>query len=94
MLDFERLAAYVAAQSNGMQLAAPLAHPKEVDAQRIGERLFYRRAGTHDFSCATCHTLPGKRIRLQRLAHLTESKEAQGVLPSWPAYRVAAGEVT
>ena len=93
MLAFERLAAYVAAQSNGMQLAAPFAHPKEVDAQRIGERLFYRRAGTHDFSCATCHTLQGKRIRLQRLAQLTDPKEAQGVFPSWPAYRVAAGEV-
>jgi hypothetical protein len=25
-----------------MQLAAPLAHPKEVDAQRIGERLLPR----------------------------------------------------
>lgn len=93
MVDFERLAAYVAAQSNGMRLAAPLAHPKEVDAHRIGERLFYRRAGAHDFSCATCHTLQDKRIRLQRLAQLTEAKDAQGVLPTWPAYRVAPGEV-
>jgi sulfur-oxidizing protein SoxA len=93
MLDFERLAAYVAAQSNGMKLAAPLAHPKEVEAYRIGERLFHRRAGSHDFSCATCHTLQDKRIRLQRLAQLTQRNEAQGVFPSWPAYRVAPGEV-
>jgi L-cysteine S-thiosulfotransferase len=93
MLDFERLAAYVAAQSNGMKLAAPLAHPKEIEAYRIGERLFHRRAGAYDFSCATCHTLEDKRIRLQRLAHLTQRNEAQTVFPSWPAYRVAPGEV-
>jgi sulfur-oxidizing protein SoxA len=93
MPDFERLAVYVAAQSNGMKLAAPLAHPKEVEAYRIGERLFYRRAGAFDFSCATCHMQQGKRIRLQRLAQLTNPGEAQGVFPTWPAYRVAPGEV-
>jgi sulfur-oxidizing protein SoxA len=93
MLDLERLAAYVAAQSNGMKLAAPLAHPREIEAYRIGERLFHRRAGTHDFSCATCHTLQDKRIRLQHLAQLTDPNEAQAVFPSWPAYRVAPGEV-
>lgn len=93
MGDFQKLAAYVAAQSNGMALAAPLQHPKELEAYRIGERLFHRRAGTHDFSCATCHTIPGKRIRLQQLAYLTDAKEAQRVFPTWPAYRVAAGEV-
>jgi sulfur-oxidizing protein SoxA len=92
--DLQKLAAYVASHSSGMKLAAPLEHPKEVDAYRIGERLFHRRAGTHDFSCATCHTnLQGRRVRLQRLAQLMDTGEAQGALPSWPAYRVAAGEV-
>ena len=93
MADMQRLAVFIATQSNGMKLAAPLAHPKEVEAHRIGERLFYRRAGAHDFSCATCHLQQGKRIRLQRLAQLTNPAEAQGVLPTWPAYRVAPGEV-
>jgi sulfur-oxidizing protein SoxA len=93
MADMQRLAVFIAAQSNGMKLAAPLAHPKEVEAYRIGERLFYRRAGAHDFSCATCHLQQGKRIRLQRLAQLTNPGEAQGVFPTWPAYRVAPGEV-
>ncbi len=93
-LDLEKLTAYVAAQSFGMKLAAPLAHAKEVDAFRIGERLFHRRAGAYDVSCATCHTnLQGKRIRLQRLAQLTEPSEAQAAFPSWPAYRVAPGTV-
>jgi sulfur-oxidizing protein SoxA len=90
---FQRLSAFIASQSNGMPLAAPLEHPKEIEAYRIGERLFHRRAGAHDFSCATCHTVQGKRIRLQRLANFTNSAEAREAIASWPAYRVAPGEV-
>lgn len=93
MADLSKLAVFVAAQSNGMPLAAPLEHSKEIEAYRIGERLYHRRAGAHDFSCATCHSGPGKRVRLQRLAQLTERGEAQTVVPSWPAYRVAAGDI-
>jgi sulfur-oxidizing protein SoxA len=91
--DLQRLAAFIASQSNGMPLAAPLAHPKEVEAYRIGERLFYRRAGAYDFSCATCHAVQGKRIRLQKVADFTSPAEARAALSTWPAYRVAPGEV-
>jgi L-cysteine S-thiosulfotransferase len=93
MADFLRLASYVAAQSNGMKLAPPLSHPKEVDAYRIGELLFYRRAGSHDFSCATCHAVSGKRVRLQRLTNLADAQDARQGFPSWPAYRPTAGDV-
>jgi L-cysteine S-thiosulfotransferase len=93
MGDFFRLASYVASESNGMKLAAPLRHPKEIDAYRIGELIFHRRAGSHDFSCATCHTTLGKRVRLQRLTHLADPKDAQAGFPAWPAYRPVAGEV-
>jgi L-cysteine S-thiosulfotransferase len=93
MGDFFRLASYVASQSNGMKLAPPLRHPKEIEAYKIGELLFYRRAGSHDFSCATCHTTLGKRVRLQRLTHLADPKDAQAGFPAWPAYRPVAGEV-
>ena len=93
MADFLRLASYVAAQSNGMKLAPPLSHPKELDAYRIGERLFYRRAGSHDFSCATCHAITDKRVRLQRLTNLVDAADARRGLPSWPAYRPVAGDV-
>src|SRR5687768_3891325 len=48
MADFLRLASYVAAQSNGMKLAPPLSHPKEIEAYGVGEALFFRRAGSHD----------------------------------------------
>lgn len=91
--DIAKLAAYVASQSNGERLAAPLKHPQELEAYRVGELIFHRRAGAYDFSCATCHTVQDKRIRLQSIAHLTDPKDAQDVFPTWPAYRVAAGDV-
>jgi sulfur-oxidizing protein SoxA len=93
MADIQKLAAYVASESNGMKLAAPLAHPREVDAYRLGEALFYRRAGPHDFACSTCHTLKDKRIRLQRLTNLVEASEAQHGMTTWPAYRPTIGDV-
>ena len=93
MADIQKLAAYVAAESNGMPLAAPLRHPREVDAYRLGEALFYRRAGSHDFACASCHTLQDKRIRLQRLTNLVDPAEAKHGVTTWPAYRPTVGDV-
>lgn len=93
MADLAKLSAYVASESGGLKLAAPLKHPKEIEAYRVGELLFHRRAGSHDFSCATCHTTQGKRIRLQRLAQLTDPKDAQRAFPTWPAYLVAPGDM-
>jgi L-cysteine S-thiosulfotransferase len=89
----EDIATYVAGASKGMKFEPPLAHPKELEAFRTGEALFYRRAGPHDFACATCHGDNGKRIRLQDLPKLTDPKEAQKVFTSWPAYRVSQGAV-
>jgi len=91
--DLEALASYVAAESRGMPLNVPHAHPKELEAIANGEALFYRRAGTHDFSCATCHAHSGKRIRLQDLPKLTEPAEARKIFTTWPAYRVSQGSV-
>ena len=47
-------------------------HPKEAEAYRLGEKMFYYRGGTHDFACATCHGEDGKRIRLQDLPNLID----------------------
>jgi sulfur-oxidizing protein SoxA len=91
--DMEALVTYVAGQSAGMKINVSLSDPKEKEAYAVGERLFYHRAGPHDFSCATCHGESGKRIRLQELPNLTLSKEAQGIFGSWPAYRVSQGTV-
>jgi len=91
--DLEALASYVAGESKGMKLAAPLDHPKEMEAFRIGEQLFYRRAGPHDFACVSCHGESGKRIRLQELPKLTDPNDARKIFTSWPAYRVSQGTV-
>jgi L-cysteine S-thiosulfotransferase len=91
--DLEALASYVAGESRGMTLAAPLSHPKEIEAFRIGEQLFYRRAGPHDFACVSCHGENGKRIRLQELPKLTDPNDARKIFTTWPAYRVSQGTV-
>jgi sulfur-oxidizing protein SoxA len=70
-----------------------LRHPKEIEAYRVGEALFFFRAGTHDFGCATCHGEEGKRIRLQDLPNLLTPEGAQKAYTTWPAYRVSQGEL-
>ncbi len=91
--DIEAVVAYVTSESRGVKMNAPAAHPKEQDAYRIGERMFYFRGGSHDFSCATCHGEDGKRIRLQALPNLTAKPGAQLAYTTWPAYRVSQGEL-
>ena len=91
--DMQALAAYVASQSRGLKIAAGASHPKERQAIAIGQQIFNYRAGTHDFSCATCHGESSKRIRLQDLPNLRDPKEAQRTYATWPAYRVSQGEV-
>lgn len=88
--DMEDLVAFIANKSNGMKIEPQLAHPKEKEMAEIGEAMFYRRAGTHDFACATCHGESGKRIRLQALPDFSKpGKEAQEAMGSWPTYRVS-----
>ncbi|HYD81629.1 MAG TPA: sulfur oxidation c-type cytochrome SoxA [Paucimonas sp.] len=91
--DMQALVAYIASQSKGMRMAVPMAHPKEREAYAVGKRIFFYRAGTHDFACATCHAAPDLRIRLQNLPNLLDKQGAQLAYTTWPAYRVSQGEV-
>ena len=91
--DFEALAAWITAESKGVKMNLPTAHPKEQESYRVGEKIFHFRGGPHDFACATCHGESGKRIRLQDLPNLAERKDAQRAYTTWPAYRVSQGEL-
>ena len=91
--DLEALAAYVAAQSQGVRMHVPLDEPHVRAMSDLGEKAFHYRAGTHDFSCATCHGDDGKRIRLQDLPNLSKVEGAQKAYTTWPAYRVSQGEL-
>jgi len=91
--DLEALTAYITSEARGAPMKVALSHPKEVEAYRIGEKLFFFRGGTHDFACATCHGEDGKRIRLQDLPNLMTAEGAQKAYTSWPAYRVSQGEL-
>ena len=91
--DLEALSAYITSEARGVPMKVPLSHPKEVEAYRVGEKLFFFRGGTHDFACATCHGEDGKRIRLQDLPNLMTAEGAQKAYTTWPAYRVSQGEL-
>ena len=73
----EYLSAYVAGQSRGMPMAPGMSHPKEKEAFELGRKLFFHRAGSWDFSCASCHGEEGKRIRMQELPVLYQPAAAR-----------------
>jgi sulfur-oxidizing protein SoxA len=89
--DLEAVVAYVVTQSKGMKVNAPVAHPKEKEMLALGEKIFYLQGGPMDFSCASCHAVDDKRIRMQDLPNLTKSKGAEEGWGTWPAYRVSSG---
>ena len=91
--DYEALGAWITSEAKGYTMAVPMNHPKEQEAYRMGEKMFFFRGGPHDFACATCHGETGKRIRLQDLPNLTDRADAQRAYTTWPAYRVSQGEV-
>ncbi len=89
----EALSAFIAGRSKGTPVAVPQDHPAELAAFELGKQFFYLRAGPHDFSCATCHSQSGKRIRLQALPNLTASEDARKAFSTWPGYRISQGTV-
>jgi sulfur-oxidizing protein SoxA len=91
--DMEDLVAFVANRSNGMKIEPQLKQPKEQEVAAVGELLFYRRASIADFSCASCHSEDGKRIRLQTLPNLSRpGAAAQAAMGTWPSYRISQSQ--
>lgn len=89
----EAIVSYIASESRGMPIAPGTGHPLEKQAFQTGKAIFNYRGGPYDFACATCHSAPDKRIRLQDLPDLTTAAGARKAYASWPAYRVSQGEV-
>jgi len=87
------LAAWISGESRGMKFNLPQEHAQEKIMYEVGKRLFFLRSGSHDFSCATCHAVEGKRIRLQDLPNLTKNPGAGAGFGAWPAYRVSNGQL-
>lgn len=91
--NMEALVAWISAESRGLKMNLPTAHPEEKRMYELGKRAFFFRGGTHDFSCASCHGEAGKRIRLQDLPDLTKNPGDGVGFAAWPAYRVSSGEL-
>jgi L-cysteine S-thiosulfotransferase len=92
-LTLEAYVAWISSESKGMRFALPQAHGEEKKMYELGKRAFFYRAGAYDFSCATCHSENGKRIRLQDLPNLTANPGNGVGFAAWPAYRISSGEL-
>ena len=92
-LNLEALVAWISAASRGLKFNLPQGHAEERKVFELGKRAFFYRAGPYDFSCASCHGEPGKRIRLQDLPDLTKDPGDGNGIAAWPAYRVSSGEL-
>jgi sulfur-oxidizing protein SoxA len=91
--NLEGLVAWISAESRGLKFSLPQGHPEERRMYEIGKRVFFFRGGPYDFSCASCHSEDGKRIRLQDLPNLTKNPGDGIGFAAWPAYRVSSGEL-
>lgn len=91
--NVEALVAWISAESRGKRMNLPQAHAEEKAMYEVGKRAFFYRGGPMDFSCASCHSEPGKRVRLQDLPNLTTNPGDGVGFAAWPAYRVSSGEL-
>ena len=89
----EALVAWISSESRGLKFNLPQGHADERKMLELGKRAFFYRAGPYDFSCASCHSEDGKRIRLQDLPDLTKNPGDGIGFAAWPAYRVSSGEL-
>ena len=87
------LATWLAGESKDGKFNLPQEHPQEKVFYEVGKRLFFQRAGPHDFSCASCHGQDNTRIRLQDLPNLTKNPGDGIGFAAWPAYRVSNGQM-
>jgi len=89
--DITNLVTYIATHSKNMKLAVPLDDPKVRDAFETGKAMAAYRAGPYDFSCNTCHSGDGKRIRMQQLPNISVPQGAIKGVQGWPGYRMTGG---
>lgn len=87
------LATWIGGESKGMRFSVTADNKHMTDMYEVGKRLFFHRAGPHDFSCATCHGQDDKRIRLQDLPNLTKNPGDGVGFAAWPAYRISNSEM-
>jgi sulfur-oxidizing protein SoxA len=93
MANITAMATWIASLSKGMAFNLPQGHAEERRFYELGKRAFFFRGGTHDFSCASCHSAENIRIRLQDLPNLTKNPGDGVGFAAWPAYRVSNGQM-
>ena len=81
---------YIKSLSSGMPIAIDVSTGPMKAAYLRGEKLFYKRVGQLNFSCAGCH-LPGSLMGFQLRGEVSNSPF--GDMAHMPTYRGPAGEV-
>ncbi|MDD3610254.1 MAG: sulfur oxidation c-type cytochrome SoxA [Halothiobacillaceae bacterium] len=85
--ELAAITSYIAAQSNGLKFDVKLEHAAEKNAYEMGKKMFWRRQGWMDLSCADCHAnTQGKLLRGVELPDMTAPKTAGKVMTAFPAY--------
>ena len=92
-VNMTAIATWLSAESKGMKFNLSQTHSQEKAFYEVGKRLFFQRAGPHDFACSSCHGQDGTRIRLQDLPNLTKNPGDGIGFAAWPAYRVSNGQM-
>lgn len=87
------IATWLSGQSRGVPVSVVPRHAREHEALALGRQMFFFQAGSFDFSCAACHSVDGKRIRMQDLPNITTPAGAAVGWTSWPAYRVSNSQM-
>jgi sulfur-oxidizing protein SoxA len=84
--ELTQLTMYVASESNGLPFQVSLSNAAAKKAYALGEYTFYRRMGTMDLSCASCHGESGKVLRGVALPVMMDPATAGKVMTAFPAY--------
>ena len=85
--DLTKITTYIAAQSNGLKFDVKPKNAQEQHALDLGKKMFWRRQGAMDLSCADCHAnTQGKLLRGVELPDMTLPKTASKVESAFPAY--------
>jgi len=84
------LVGFIASLSDGEYIGVEIKYEEEQKLYNLGKRIWNRRAGAMDLSCALCHeNLAGKRLYNETIPLLRRENN----LAKWPVYSVSRDEL-
>ena len=84
--ELAQLSAYIASHSNGRTFDTKPENEAERHAYELGKKVFWRRMGAMDLSCANCHGHDDRVLRGVELPNLLDPETAGRIMGAFPAY--------